>query len=337
MQFLSPSVLWLLLLVPALLAGYVLMQRRRSRYALRFASLSMVKEAIGKGPGWRRHAPPAFFLMAIAVMIAAMARPQAEVRMPSQEGTVILAIDVSVSMLAEDINPDRLRAAQAAALEFVAVQPPNVRVGVVAYGGTAALVQAPTVDRDQVKRAVLALTPQRGTAIGRGLMTSLIAIFGTSDGPPSIAGRELVLAQLPPITEPVAAGSYDSAVIVLMSDGQNNTGPAPLEVVPEASNRGVRVYTVGLGSAEGTVIRFQGRASRVFLDEPTLRQIAVATGGQYFRASSETDLSDVYRNLGTKLVFKTEKTELTAGFTAAAAVLMLAAGALSLAWFNRLP
>jgi Ca-activated chloride channel family protein len=330
--------LWLVAVPLLLSAVYVFVQRRRQKYALRYASLSMIKEAVGSGPGIRRHIPPVLFLVALAVMAVALARPQAVIRLPSQEGTVVLVMDVSISMLAEDVTPNRLEAAKAAAIEFIQAQPSNVRIGLVAFGGTAYIAQPPTQDREVLNKAVSTLTPQRGTAIGRGLLTGLAAVYGTAESrlqPSELDG--IGAPVLPPIVEPLNPGSNASTVIVLLSDGQSNSGPPPLEVIDQAAMRGVRVFTVGLGSPEGTVIRFQGRANRVMLDEQTLKEMARDTGAQYFHATTGTDLSAVYRDLGTRLVFKTEKTELTAMFTAAAAVVLLAAGGLSLAWFHRLP
>ncbi len=341
MSFLWMGMLWLLLLVPALVAAYILVQRRRQKFALRYASLSLIREAVGRGPGARRHIPPALFIASVAVMIVALARPVATVTLPSQQGTVILTIDVSGSMRADDLKPTRLDAAKAAARAFVEKQPPNVRIGVVAFSDNAAIVQAPTADRDAVLAAIGRLTPQRGTAIGRGILTSLDAIFEEPDArptPSSSFSRDSLRLPEPTLRPaPVSRGTYTNAVVVLLSDGQSNVGPRPLEVIDQAANRGVRVYTVGVGSPGGTVLRFEGRSVRVLLDEQTLRHIAEATDAQYFKADNQTDLRDIYENLSTRLVFKPEQTELTAGFTGFAAVLALVAGTLSLLWFNRLP
>ena len=353
MSFIWPVMLWTLLLVPALLAGYLWMQRRRRRYALRYASLSMVKEAVGRGPGYKRHIPPALFLTGFALLAVAAARPTAELRLPSQQATVVLAMDVSRSMLAEDVPPNRLEAAKAAALAFVDNQPDHVRLAIVAFASGAQVVLPPTDDKEAVRQAIRQLTAQNGTAIGRGILTSLAAIFANPNAVPTPrpfdqggfgdprsgqqqqqpAPQEIVL----PPAEPLAIGAYASAVVVLLSDGQSNSGPRPLDIIDQAAVRGVRVYTVGLGSPDGAVVRFQGRAARVVLDEPTLKAAAQATGAQYFRATNETDLREIYQDLGRKLVFKTERTEITSGFSGAAAVLLLAAGGLSLLWFNRLP
>ena len=338
MSFLWTSLLWLLLLVPVLIAVYVLAQRRRQKYALRYASLSLVKEALGRGPGVRRHIPPMLFIIGVAVMIVALARPVATVVLPSQQSTVILTLDVSGSMRADDLKPSRLEAAKAAARTFVEKQSPNVRIGVVSFSDSAAIVQAPTTDRQAVFAAISRLTPQRGTAIGRGILTSLDALFeetGARPTPP--ASEPLRLPEPTPVMAPAPPGSYTQGVIVLLTDGQSNMGPRPLDVVDQAANRGVRVYTVGVGSPGGTILRFEGRSVRVALDEDTLKRVAAATGAQYFKADTQTDLRNIYENLSARLVFKAEQTELTAGFTGLATVLLLTAGTLSLLWFNRLP
>ena len=330
--------LWALLIVPVYVTVYVLMQRRRQRYALRYASLSLVKQAVGSGPGIRRHIPPILFLVGLAIMVVAMARPVAAVTLPSQEGTVILTIDVSGSMRADDLKPSRIEAAKSAARAFVQQQPQNVRIGVVSFSTTASVVQAPTTDRASVLAAIDRLEPQRSTAIGSGILTSLSAIFDQPGATSTPSPPDALTAPEPAATPaPVPPGSYTQAVIVLLSDGASNIGPPPLDAAQQAADRGVRIYTVGVGDPNGVILRLGGMSARVRLDEVTLKRIAQETDGTYFKADSETNLADIYKSLSTKLVFKTEQTELTAGFTAAAAVVMLAAGGLSLLWFSRLP
>ena len=343
MSFIWGKMLLLLLLVPVIVAAYVLAQRRRQRYALRYASLSLVKDALGKGPGIRRHIPAGLFLAGLAVLIFALARPSATVTLPSEEGTVILSMDVSGSMRATDIKPSRMEAVKEAARIFITKRPRNVRIGIVAFSGTAELIQPPVTDNDQLLAAVNRLHPERYTAIGSGLQAALDTIFekpdqqATTDTPPPDPNNPLLPA--PPEQEPppVPPGSYKSAVIVLMSDGQSNQGPDPLDVADKAANLGVRVFTVGVGTKEGAVIGFEGFSFRVILDEATLKSIAGKTAGTYFKASSEGDLQRIYENLSTRLMVEREKTEITALFVAAAVALLLVAGAFSLIWFNRLP
>lgn len=338
MSFLWTEMLWALLLVPALALIYVLAQRRRQRYAVRYASLSLIKEAVGRGPGIRRHVPPALFLASITVMVVALARPVATVMLPSQQGTVILTLDVSGSMRADDLKPSRMEAAKAAAAAFVEKQPRNVRIGVVSFSNNGAVVQAPTTERQAVLAAINRLSPQRGTAIGSGILTSLDAVFEEPGDRPTPSTRDqLMPSAVAPTPTPVPRGTYAPAVVVLLSDGQSNVGPQPLQVARQAANRGVRVYTVGVGNPDGTVLRVEGRSVRVRLDEQTLKGIADQTDGAYFRADSTTDLRQIYETLSTELVLETEQTELTAWFTGLATVLLLVSGGLSLLWFNRLP
>jgi Ca-activated chloride channel family protein len=357
MQFLWPQMLWFLLAVPALVAAYIYAQRRRHRYALRYASLSLVKDALGRGPGRRRHVPPALFLFGLAVMILAMARPVSVVTLPAQEGTVILTMDVSGSMRANDLDPSRLEAAKAAARAFVEKQPPGVRVGVVSFSDSAFVVQAPTNDKLAVLAAINRLSTQRSTAIGRALLTSVDAIFEETDAEAAMGGdpyggrspfgfgggqRGQTAPPTPtpvplPTPTPMPKGEYQPAIVVLLSDGQSNQGPRPLDVVQQVADRGIRVYTVGLGTAQGAVVSNQGRSMRASLDEVTLQRIAEATDGEYFNASTAQDLQAIYENLSTHLVFRTQEQEITALGTALAALLVLAAGTLSLLWFNRLP
>jgi Ca-activated chloride channel family protein len=339
MDFLWPYLLWLLLAIPVLVAAYILMQRRRQRFALRYASLSLVKEAIGRGPGFRRHIPAILYLIGLTAMIIALARPVHVVTLPSQEGTVILTIDVSGSMRAEDLAPTRLEAAKAAARTFVESQPPGVRIGVVSFSDNAFLVQAPTKDKEAVVAAINRLQNQRSTAIGRALLTSIDAIFEGTDEevPPQ---RPMPGAPTPaptPTPTPVPKGTYAPAVIVLLTDGENNQFPPPLSIVDQVAARGVRVFTVGIGSADGVVVRNQGRSMRTRLDEETLKRIAEATDGEYFNATNTDDLQAIYERLSLHLVFRTEKAEITALFTAVAVVVSLVAGVLSLLWFSRLP
>jgi Ca-activated chloride channel family protein len=326
--------LWFLLWVPILIAAYILVQRRRQKYALRYASLSLVKDALGRGPGRKRHIPPALFITALAVMFFALARPASVVTLPAQEGTVILTMDVSGSMRAEDLQPSRLEAAKTAARSFIEKQPAGVKVGVVSFSDNAFLVQAPTNEKQAILAAVNRLTPQRGTAIGSALLTSLDAIFEEANAE---GGAYNSSAEPTPTPTSLPKGVYEPAIIVLLTDGESNRGPRPLDVVDQLAARGIRVYTVGVGSIEGTVLRTGGRAMRVRLDENTLKRVAEATDGAYYNASTEKDLKAIYDNLSTHLVFIKQQTEITAIFTGIAIALSLIAGILSLLWFNRLP
>jgi Ca-activated chloride channel family protein len=351
MTFLWPLLLWLLLAVPVLVGAYLLLLRRRKKGAVRYASLSLVQQAIGPGQRLRRHVPPALFLLATIAAIIAIARPLATITLPSNQQTIILAIDVSLSMRAADIEPTRLEAAQAAARSFVQALPPGVRIGVVSFAGSAQVVQPPTRNREELVGAIDRFELQRHTAIGSGIIVSLAALFPdegmdiealTFGG--SLAreqGRGVSLDKAKKIEKksfaPVPPGSYTSAAIVLLTDGRRTTGPDPLAAAKLAADHGVRVYTVGFGTAEGASVGFEGWSIFMRFDEDALKSIADLTRAEYFHARSATDLHKVYESLTTRLVLEKEPTEITALFAAAAAALALAAALLSLLWFHRTP
>jgi Ca-activated chloride channel family protein len=343
MTFLWPEALWGLALLPLLVAGYLLLLRRKKKQALRYSSLGLVRQAIGRS-SWRRHAPPALFLAAIAVLIVAAARPAAVVLLPSEHDTVILAMDVSGSMRANDVKPTRLAAAQAAARAFIADTPRHTRIGLVAFAGSAALVQQPTSNRDALYDAIEQLQLQNATAIGSGILASLKAIFPEQDfdidAPPTrnagIGGTARPLGMpKKDLPKPVPPGSNKSAVIILLTDGQTTTGPDPVEAARLAAARGVRVFTVGVGTADGQILTGEGWSIRVRLDEDALKIIADLTRGEYFFAGNAPDLKKIYEGLKSKLVLEKHQTEITALFAAAAGVLFLLSAGLSLAWFSR--
>jgi Ca-activated chloride channel family protein len=338
--------LLLLVTLPALVAAYVYLLRRKNKAALSYASLNIVKEAMDARQKWRRHIPPLLFLVALTAMMVAMARPAAMVTLPSQQRTIILAMDVSGSMRATDVEPTRLAAAQAAAKAFVAEQPANVRIGIVAFAGTASVVQTPTQNREDLIAAIDRFQLQRATAIGSGIIVSLATIFPEADIDLSslIYGRNFSRGtpldksrntENPPF-KPVPPGSYASAAIILLTDGQRTTGPDSVEAARMAADRGVRIFTVGFGTKSGDTIGFEGWSMRVRLDEETLKTIADMTRGEYFYAGSATDLKKVYESLNARLVMEKKETEIGALFSAAAAVMALASALLSLLWFNRI-
>jgi Ca-activated chloride channel family protein len=341
MTFLWPEMLWLLIVLPLLLAAYVLVLRRKKKLALRYASLALVRDAMGVGQRIRRHVPPFLFFLALAAMILAIARPQATITLPTQHETVILAMDISGSMRATDVEPNRLVAAQNAAKQFVAEQPENVRIGVVAFAGTATVAQAPTRNREDVVAAIDRFQLQRATAIGSGIIVSLATIFPDAgiDIGALTYGAEIPRKgekPAPPAHKPVPPGSYASAVIILLTDGQRTTGPDSIQMARMAADRGVRIYTVGIGTPEGKIIGFEGWSMRVRLDEETLKAIADLTRGEYFYAGNAVDLKKVYQSLNARLVLERKKTEVTALFAAVAALLAVVSAALSLAWFHRI-
>lgn len=346
MTFLWPEFLWLLLSVPALVGGYFYLLRRKQTAALRYASLSMVKEALGAGQQFRRHIPPLLFLLAMVTSIIAIARPAAVITLPSQHQTIILAMDVSGSMRAVDVEPNRITAAQTAAKAFVAEQPSNVRIGVVAFAATASVVQVPTKNRDDIIAAIDRFQLQRGTAIGSGIIVALATIFPDAgiDVSSLIYGRnaprgipfEQAGKTDKPDFKPVPAGSYSSAAIILLTDGQRTTGPDSIEAARMAADRGVRVYTVGFGTTRGETMGFEGWSMRVRLDEASLKEIANITRGQYFYAGSAKDLRKVYESLNSRFLLEKKEMEITALFAGAAALTALMSALLSLLWFNRI-
>jgi Ca-activated chloride channel family protein len=346
MTFLWPEMLWLLMIVPALVAAYFFLLRRKKQAALRYASLSIVKEAIGTGQQFRRHIPPLLFLVALIAMIAAIARPAAVITLPSQHQTIILAMDVSGSMRAVDVQPNRISAAQAAAKAFVAEQPSNVRIGVVSFAATASVVQAPTHNREDIIAAIDRFQLQRGTAIGSGIIVSLATLFPDAGIDvssllyPRNAPRGVPLDQAgkaeKPEFKPVPPGSYTSGAIILLTDGQRTTGPDSIEAARMAADRGVRVFTVGIGTTGGETIGFEGWSMRVRLDEETLKAIAKMTQAEYFYAGSATDLKKVYQSLNARFVLEKKDMEISALFSAAAAAIALISALLSLLWFNRI-
>jgi Ca-activated chloride channel family protein len=342
MKFLWPEALWVLAAVaPLLVLLYMWLLRRRKKNTVRFASVALVKQALGKGPGWRRHVPPALLFLAIVVLMFSVSRPLAVIKLPSQQETIILAMDVSGSMRATDIKPSRIVAAQEAAKKFVNDLPHSVRVGVVSFAGTAAVVQAPTLSREDVIASIDRFQLQRATAIGSGIVLSLATLFpdagydlsqitGAKPMPPGF-GEKKDKTEF----KPVEPGSYASAAIILLTDGQRTTGPDTLDMAKLAADRGVRIYTVGMGTKEGEIIGFEGWSMRVRLDEETLKQVSLLTRGEYFFAGTAEDLKKVYDGLSSKLVVEKRETEITAMFAALGAVLAVFAAGLSLWWFGR--
>ena len=350
MTLLWPEMLWLSLAVPAIVVAYLLVLRRKKKIALRYASLSMVQEAMGASRRFRRHIPPLIFLLALISMLIAISRPAAVVTLPYQYETVILAIDASGSMRAADVSPTRIAAAQAAARSFVADQPRTTRLAVVSFAATASVVQAPTLNREDVLAALDRIQLQRGTAIGSGILVSLKILFPDlefdlrSSNPRPGGAREASRGTpidapakgQPADSKPVPPGSYASAAIILLSDGQTTAGPDPIEASKMAAERGVRVFTVGIGTVSGEILGAEGWSMRVRLDEEALKTIANVTKAEYFYAGTATDLTKIYKALNSRLVLEKKATEVTALFAAAGAVFALLSGLLSLLWFNRI-
>ena len=348
MTLLWPQMLGLLLALPVLVAAYVLALRRRKKLVLRYPDAPLVRRALGLRQQLRRHLPPALLLAALAVALVAIARPSATMTLPSGQRTIVLAIDVSLSMSASDIAPNRLAAAQAAAKSFIRELPADVRVAVVSFAGTASVVQAPTTNREHAMAAVDRLQLDRHTAIGSGIILSLATLFpdagidleavlfdgGIAPTNPHQPPRPAPAPTTPAFT-PVPPGSYASGAIILLTDGRRTTGPDPVEAAGMAAERGVRVFTVGFGTTEGATVTAEGLSMFMRFDEDTLRAIADITVAEYFHASTGAELRRIYQDLNTRIVLERKQTELTALFAAAAAALMVLAASLSLVWFGR--
>ncbi|HET8748347.1 MAG TPA: VWA domain-containing protein [Ramlibacter sp.] len=345
MQFLWPQFLWLLLALPLLVGLYLLLLRRKKKMAVRYASLTFVKEAMGRGQQLRRHVPPALFLLSMVALVLAASRPVAVVTLPSNQQTIILAMDVSGSMRATDVQPNRLVAAQNAAKAFINELPRTVKVGIVAFAGSAQVAQLPTTNREDLVTAIDRFQLQRATATGNAIVISLATLFPDQgiDLESMQSGRErprglAIDAEKKEKKEfqPMAPGSYPSAAVIMLTDGQRTTGVDPLEAAKLAADRGVRVYTVGIGTVDGETIGFEGWSMRVRLDEDTLKQIANKTSAEYFYAGTAQDLRKVYEALSSKLTVEKKETEISALFAMAAACLALLSAGLSLVWFNRI-
>jgi Ca-activated chloride channel family protein len=344
MELLWPGSLYLLGLIPLLVLVYIWILRRRKPYAVRYSSLSLVRDALPKQSQWRRHLPFALFLLALSSLMLALARPMQLVSLPASNATIILAIDVSRSMCATDILPSRLEVAKEAAITFVRDQKSNTQIGIVAFAGFAVLVQPPTTDKELLQDTIRNLTTARRTAIGEGILTSLDALSEIDENITSpYSGIEPV---------PYPPGEYAPAIIVLLTDGASNTGAPPALAAELAAERGVRVYTIGFGTDHNDSIPNCGMSGgidpndfgqffggggggggfRREIDEETLMQVADATGGSYHLAASAGELQEVFENLPTQLITVTETIEISVMFAALGALLVTLAIALSIIW-----
>ncbi|MBX2998362.1 MAG: VWA domain-containing protein [Caldilineaceae bacterium] len=325
MTFIWPSMLFSLLLIPLLVALYLRMQARRRQLATRYGTLGFVQDA-GRPLGRRRHLPSLLLLTGLMLLLISLARPQAVVGLPRLEGTVILAFDVSGSMAADDLAPTRMEAAKAAALEFVQRQPPTVRIGVVSFSDSGFAVQPPTDDQEAIFAAINRLDPERGTSLAHGILASLNTIFDEPEDPADV-DEEAATAQRP---------IHQSAVIVLLTDGENTAPPDPFEAAQAAADYGIRIYPIGIGSAEGAILQIEGFTVHSRLDEESLRLIAELTGGVYYNAANEEDLRTVYENLSPQLVVRSQEMEITSIFAGVSILFLAISGLFSLLWFSRL-
>ena len=355
MTFADPAFLAALLLVPIALGAYLLVQRRRQRYVVRFTNVDLLTNLVPRTPGWRRHVPTALYLAAISFLVVALARPSMSLQVPREEATVMLTMDVSRSMTATDVDPTRLAAAKAAATGFVDSLPAAFRIGLVAFSTDARLVVQPTTDRGQVRDAIESLNPDGGTALGDAIALSVDATADarsvTSETDTGAAGPSASPAASPEASPDPAASADPNAsagdgtpvtATILLSDGANSTGQAePLDAAREAAAEGMPIYTIALGTPDGVVDvqdQFgQTQQLQVPPDTETLQQVAEITGGRYFDAPTAEDLAAVYESLGSKVGYTEQVQEVTQWFAAAALLLVVVGGGLAALWFNRFP
>jgi Ca-activated chloride channel family protein len=284
--------------------------------------------------GPRRHVPPALYLIGLTLLLFALSRPEMRVSLPRVEGTVILAFDVSNSMRADDLGPTRIEAAKGAAHAFVEKQPSTIQIGVVAFSNGGLIVQPPTDVQADILAAIDRLSPQGGTSLGEGIFTSLNAIAGE---PIAVAEATSAENPLPEETPPIDIGDYSSAVIVLLTDGENTASPEPLEVAQLAADAGVRIYPVGIGTSEGAVLEIDGFNIVTQLNEPGLQAIASLTNGFYYHAQDEKSLREIYQDIDLQMTIKGEEMEITSIIACFGALFFLIGAGLSMLWFGRVP
>lgn len=316
LTFLTPWRLLLLLVVVALGVVYVLFQRRRSTYAVRFTNLELLESVAPRRPGWRRHVAAVVQLLALAVLIVALAQPVHDVRVPRERATVMLALDTSLSMEATDVRPSRIEAAKNAAIAFLDDVPDQVNVGLVTFAGTARVRVEPTTDRAKVQTAIENAQLSDGTAIGDAIDASLEA-----------------LADVPPAPD----GSTVPAAIVLLSDGSTTVGTSNATAAQNAVDSAVPVSTIAFGTSDGTVTLANGQRVSVPVDADALAAIARATGGASYQAETQGQLRDVYAKIGSSIGYDTQQSSLVLWFVAGGIVVLVLASGLALAWSNRLP
>jgi Ca-activated chloride channel family protein len=337
-----PHMLWLLAPLPLLIVLYFWLGARQRQARATLTGLWALTARRSGRDRLRRALPPLLYFIGLVALVGAVARPQAVVMLPSLHRDIILAIDHSGSMSATDIKPNRLSAAQSAARTFIESQPRHSRIGIVSIAGTASVVQSPTDNREDLVQALERLKPQRGTALGSGIYIALATLLPEArlDLQSLLNGRpNWGWSGADPKGEDgkkVSPGSNRSAAIVLLSDGESNHGPEPLEAAKLAADYGVRIYTVGVGSKEGFTLSFGGWSMRVSLDEDMLRQIAATTLGEYYAATSTQQLTDIYERLSARMVVERSRTiEVTAFLVATGALLLVISALCSIVWFNR--
>jgi Ca-activated chloride channel family protein len=350
MTFASPELLAGLLLVPLAVGAYLLVQRRRARYAVAFTNVDLLSNLVPRTPSWRRHMPPALYLVAIGALVLALARPSMTVAVPREEATIVLTMDVSGSMRATDVAPSRLAAAQQAASDFIDQLPDSFQVGLVVFSTAPRVDLSPTTDRVALHRALDSLVADGGTALGDAIATSLDAAGTAAAAPPTAVpspDRSSPSSSADPSADPspsTAPSSDEPPLVatVLLSDGANSTGRLePLDAASRAAALGVPIYTIALGTQDGVVQvpNRQGQLQTLEVppDTETLAAIAEMTGARFFDAPTAQDLAQIYENLGSRVGFTEEQREVTQLFAAAGLLFVVAGAGFAAHWFNRFP
>jgi Ca-activated chloride channel family protein len=342
MTFASPELLIGLLLVPLAIGAYLFVQRRRARYAVAFTNVDLLSNLVPRRPAWRRHVPPVLYLAAIGALVLAMARPSMTLAVPREEATIILAIDVSRSMIATDVQPTRLAAAQKAASDFVDQLPATFRVGLVAFSTAPRVLVSPTTDRAAVHSALNSLVADGGTSLGDAIATSLDAAGLTRPTGNTPTPTPAPSGSVAPSPSTSPSGKPPLVATVLLSDGKNSTGQLePLDAAAQAAALGVPVYTIALGTPNGQVQVRNDAGQLVTVDVPpdteTLAAIAETTGARAFHAPTAEDLAQIYKNLGSKVGYTQQSQEVTQMFAAAGLAFVLVGAGLAAHWFNRFP
>jgi Ca-activated chloride channel family protein len=328
MTFIWPWMLATLVLVPLFVGVYLRLLRKRRQAAVDLGPLGVIHDDAGRSPSRRRHIPALLYAIGLTFLLVGLARPEMYVDLPRVQGTLILAFDVSASMTADDLEPTRMEAAKAAARALVGDQPSTVQIGVVAFSNGGMVVQPPTADQSAVLSAIDRLAPQGATSLSQGIFSALNAIAGEAIAidPETLEGGA-----------PIEIGSYPSAVVLLLTDGENTTSADPLEVAQLAAEAGVRIYPVGIGSPEGALLQIDGYTVLSQLDETALQEIASLTNGSYYLAGDRESLQEIYRNVDLQLTISGTTMEVTALLAGLGLLFFLAAGTLSLLWFGRMP
>jgi len=329
MHFLAPGWLLTLLLVPLLVAGYLVLVQRRARQQADLGTMGLTQTQRGRPIGRRRHVPAVLFLIGVTILFVALARPEMKLNHPRHEGTVILAFDVSASMKATDLDPSRMQAAKRAARTFVSNQPRTIRIGVVSFSTASFVVQPPTREKADVLEAIRRLVPNGGTSVGQGILASLNAIAGE---PIAIDAEALAAGAQQPSVK-----FLGSSAVVMLTDGEDTSRLDPLSVAQIAAQSGVRIYPIGVGSEAGTVVDIDGFSIATRLDEALLREVAQTTNGKYFQAENTAQLAQIYDGIDLQLTVEGEMTEVTSILAGVALLFLLAGGALSMLWLGRAP